>query len=107
MMIVYYEYTEFIFWNNQHQFKDSNSTNKCVCLLSTWKCVVKFQDTYMAPGSPVLYLRALNEFPRDPNKCCYVNQRVGFNWLRNILPQLSQKSGCGVQERRAIVIMHV
>ena len=64
------------------------------------RCVVKLLDTYMAllpPGSPVFYPRTLNEFPSDPNKYCFVNQRVGVNWLRNILPELSQKSGCGVR----------
>ena len=64
------------------------------------RCVVKLLDTYLSllpPGSPVFYLRALNEFSSEPNKSCFVNQRVGVNWLRNILPELSQKSGCGVR----------
>ena len=100
---VYYQYTEFISKNNQHRFKDTNSTNKSVRAYAqpgSNRCIVKLLDTYMAllpPGSPVFYLRALNEFPSEPNKSCFVNQRVGVNWLRNILPDLSQKSGCGVR----------
>lgn len=97
---VYYQYTEFISKNNQHQFKDTNSTNKCVCAYAqpgSNRCVVKLLDTYLAllpPGSSVFYLRALNEFPTDPSKSCFVNQRVGVNVLRNIL---SLMSGCGVR----------
>ena len=74
---VYYQYTELISKNNPHQFKDTNSTNKCV-----HACVLKLLDTYIArlpPNSPVFYLRALNEFPSDPSKSCFVNQRVGIN----------------------------
>ena len=55
--------------------------------------------TYLSllpPNSPVFYLRALNEFPSDPNKPSFVNQRVEINGLRNILPELSQQSECGV-----------
>ena len=39
----------------------------------------------LPPSSPVFYLKALNEFTSEPNKSCIVNQRVGVNWLRNIL----------------------
>ena len=60
---------------------------------------MKLLDIYMArlpPNSPVFYLRALSEFPSDPSKSFFANQRVGVNWLRNTLPELSQKSGCGI-----------
>ena len=114
---VYCQYTEFISKNNQHRFKDTNSTNKCVRAYAqpgSSRCVVKLLDTYLSllpPSSPVFYLRALNEFPSESNKSCFVNQRVGVNWLRNILPELSQKSGCGVRytnhSLRATAITHM
>ena len=75
-------YTEFISKNNQHRFKDTNKCVRAYAQPGSDRCVVKLLDTYMAllpPSSPYFYPRALNEFPRDPSKSCFVNQRVGVN----------------------------
>ena len=111
---VYYQYTEFVSKNNQHRFKDTNSTNKCVRAYAqpgSDRCVVKLLDTYLSllpPNSPVFYLRPLNDFP---NKPCFVNNRVGVNLLKNILPELSKRSGCSVRytnhSLRATAITHM
>ena len=42
------------------------------------------------------YLCPLDEFPTDPKKYCFVSQRVGVNVLKNIVPDISRQSGCGV-----------
>ena len=50
---------------------------------------MKLLDKYLSllpTGSPMFYLRALNEFPSEPNKSCFVNQRVG-----------ERVGGCGVK----------
>ena len=99
---VYYEYTEFISKNNQHRFKDVDSSNKCVRVYAqpeSEKCIVKLLDEYLAllPGhAMVFYVRPLNEFPRDPTKSCFINSRVGVNTLKSIIPGIARNSGCGV-----------
>ena len=63
------------------------------------RCIVKLLDTYLPrlpPSSPHFYMRALEKFPSDPNKCCMTNQRVGINMLKNILSDLSEKAGLEV-----------
>ena len=96
---VYYEYIEFVSKNNQHRFKDINMKSKKVrayALPGSERCIVKLLDTYLPrlpPSSPHFYMRALEKFPSDPNKCCMTNQRVGINMLKNILSDLSEKAG--------------
>ena len=46
--------------------------------------------------APFFYMRALDHFPTDPKKCCMTKQRMGTNILKNMLPELSEKSGIGV-----------
>ena len=99
---VYFEYTEFISKNNQHRFKDVNAVNKCVrayALPGSNQCIVKLLDNYLRllpPNSVSFYLCALDEFPTDPKKYCFVSQRVGVNVLKNIVPDMSRQSECGV-----------
>ncbi len=97
---VYYEYTELIAKNNQHRFKDINMKNKCTrayALPGNERCVVKLLDAYLTllpPNAPYFYMRVLDD--ADPTKHCVMKQRVGINSLKNILPELSEKSGVGV-----------
>ena len=99
---VYYEYTEFLSKNNQHRFKDINSKNKCVrayAIPGSECCLVKLLDFYMPllpSDSPYFYMQGLENFPSDSSKFAYKKQRVGVNTLKNMLPDLSQKSGIGV-----------
>ena len=99
---VYYEYVELVSKNNQHRFKDINMRNKNVrayALPDNERCIVKLLDTYLPllpHNSPHFYMRALEKFPSDPNKCCLTNQRVGINGLKNILPELSEKASLEV-----------
>jgi len=99
---VYYEYVELISKNNQHRFKDINMKNKCIrayALPGNERCVVKLLDTYLdmlPPNAPYFYMRALEKFPGDLKKSGITNQRVGVNLLKNILPELSEKSSVGV-----------
>ena len=99
---VYYEYVELIAKNNQHRFKDINMKNKCTraySLPGNERCVVKLLDTYLSllpPNAPYFYMRVLDKFHAELSKSCVTKQRVGVNVLKNILPELSEKSGVGV-----------
>ena len=99
---VYYEYTEFLSKNNQHQFKDINSKNKMArsyAILRSERCLVKLLDFYLPllpPGSPYFYVLGLEMFPSDPSKSDFKKQRVGVNTLKNMLPELVRRSGVGV-----------
>ena len=102
---VYYLYTEFISKNNQHRFKDINSTNKEVCLYAqpgSNRCLVKLLDMYfkyLPPQSIVFYLRPLSSFADGTSlkKCSFSKQRVGVNTLKQIVPDICKKSGCGAK----------
>ena len=100
---VYYEYIELVSKNNQHRFKDINSTNKTTCayaLPGSERCVVKLLDMYLGllpPTAPFFYMRTLDNFPADPTKSCFTKQRIGTNILKNMLPELSEKSGVGMR----------
>ena len=96
---VYYQYTEFISKNNQHRFKDINSTNKEVRSYAQPGrncCLVKLLDTYLKyhpTDSSIFYLRPLASF-KDGKKS-FSKQRVGINTLRQIVPEICKKSECG------------
>ena len=98
---VYYEYTEFISKNNQHRFKDINSSNKCVWVLATPdsnRCVVRLLDTYISklPTSPrAFYLQPL---PSVPSSGPWYGQAVvGVNTLKKIVPELCKEACLGVE----------
>ena len=99
---MYYEYTEFLSKNNQHRFKDINLKNKCVrayAIPGSECCLVKLLDFYMPllpSDSPYFYMQGLEKFSSDSSKFAYKKQRVGVNMLKNMLPELSRKSGIGV-----------
>ena len=99
---VYYEYTEFLSKNNQHRFKDINSKNKVArayAVPGSERCVVKVLDFYLPlllPGSPYVYMQGLDTFPSDSSRSAFKKQRVGVNTLKNMLPELSRRSGVGV-----------
>ena len=99
---VYYKYTEYISKNNQHRFKDANVKNKEVrayALPGSERCLVTMLDTYLAKlpsGSSYLYMRPLENFPKDPAKPWYTRQRVGVNKLKEIVSELFGKSGLEV-----------
>ena len=101
--LVYYKYTEFISKNNQHRFKDINSTNKQVRSYAqpgSDQCLVKLLDIYMKylpPDADCFYRRPLAKFPEDPLKSCFSKQRVGVNTLKNTVPDICKKSGCGTK----------
>ena len=100
---MYYEYVEFISKNNQHRFKDINmesKTTRAYALPGNDRCVVKLLDAYLSlltPGAPYLYTRTFQSFPTDPTTRCTTKQRVGVNVLKNMLPDLCEKSGIGVR----------
>ena len=99
---VYYEYTEFISKNNQHRFKDINSSNKQVRSYAqpeSNRCLVKMLDMYLSylPSNAKIFdLRPLAKFPETSEKSCFSKQRVGENTLAKIIPNISKNSGCGV-----------
>jgi hypothetical protein len=111
-----YIYTEFISKNNQHRFKDANSTNKVVRSYAqpgTDRCLVNLLDVYLKylpPDAEVFYLRTLAKFPEHSNtgRSCFSKQHVGINTLKQILPNICKMSGCNAKytnhSLRAIVI---
>ena len=51
-------------------------------------------DTYLGmlpSNAPYFYMRVLEKFPGDLKKSCVVNQRVGVNSLKNVLPEMSKQ----------------
>ena len=100
---VYYEYREYISKNNQHRFKDINAKNKTVkafALPGNDHCIVKLLDKYLSllPADAThFYMRAKDKTPSNPSVSSFTNQRVGINVLKNVLPELSEKSGIQVR----------
>ena len=99
---VYYHYTaEFISKNNQHRFKDTNTSNKQVrsCAFpGNSRCLVKLLDSYLSklpPNSSHLYMRPLPVFPNDLSKPSYTKQRVGINSIKQFLPSICDACGFG------------
>lgn len=99
---VYYEYTEFISKNNQHQFKDINMQNK-VCWayaqVDSEHCIVKLLDAYftkLPPSVLYFYMRPLEKVPVEDSKPWYSKQHVGINTMKDMLSKLGSKSACGV-----------
>ena len=90
---VYYEYREYISKNNQHRFKDINSKNKTVkafALPGNDHCIVKLLDKYLSilPSDALyFYMRAKDKASSNPSVSSFVNQRVGINILKNMLPK--------------------
>lgn len=98
---VFYEYVEYISKNNQHSFKDINMKNKCTrayAIPQNDRCIVKLLDTYLGilpEKASYFYLRALEDWPEDHGTkqgSCFVNQRVGLNTLKGILPDICKKA---------------
>ena len=61
---------------------------------------MKLLDTYIAllpANASYFYMRLLDAFPTDTGQSCVTKQRVGINMLKNMLPELSNKSGLGVR----------
>ena len=77
-----YNYYEYISKNNQHRFKDINSSNKLVMAYAQQgsnRCIVKILDMYLAhlpADAPVLYLRPLDGLKKPFSK------QVGINTLK-------------------------
>ena len=100
---VYYKYREYISKNNQHRFKDINAKNKTVkafALPDNDHCIVKLLDKYLSllPADAThFYMRAKDKTPSNPSVSSFTNQRVGINVLKNVLPELSEKSGIQVR----------
>lgn len=98
---VYYQYTEFISKNNQHRFKDTNTSNKQVrsyAFPGNSRCLVKLLDSYLSklpPNSSHLYMRPLPVFPDDLSKPSYTKQRVGINSIKQFLPSICDACGFG------------
>ena len=69
---VYYEYIEYISKNDQHRFKDINTTAKrtrAYAIVGSVSCVVKLLDMYLCklPSmSPHVYTRPLDRIPEGP-----------------------------------------
>ena len=97
---VYYQYTEYISKNNQHRFKDLNSSSKITrayAQVDSRHCVVKLLDTYLAklhPEGSLFYMRPLESLPVDESKPWYTKQRVGVNKLKEVMPMLNKEAGC-------------
>ena len=100
---VYYEYREYISKNNRHRFKDINSKNKTVkafALPGNDHCVVKLLDRYLSllpSDASYFYMRAKDKAPPSQSVSSFANQRVGIDVLKNILTELSEKSGIQVR----------
>lgn len=99
---VFYEYTEFVSKNNQHRFKDINSTSKSVKAYAqpgSDRCLVKLLDLYLSklpPDPPALYMRPLDHKPVDNKKPWFCNARVGINTLKKVVPNLSEDAAINV-----------
>ena len=98
---VYYKYVEYISKNNQHKFKDINSKNKEVkvyALVGNPRCLVKLLDQYLErlpSGAPFLYMRPLEQVPKESDKSWFTRQRVGFNMLKGFVGKIF--SGTGIE----------
>ena len=87
---VYYQYTEFISTNDQHRFKDTNTSNKQVrsyAYPGNSRCLVTLLDSYLSklpPNSSHLYMRPLPVFPEDLSKPSYVTQheKIGLMYTK-------------------------
>lgn len=97
---VFYKYTEYISKNNQHRFKDINSTNKEVHAYAqpgSQRCLVRLLDTFFKclPSDAIaFYQRPLVRFSADVSNPSYGKQRVGISTLKKVLPDICAKSGC-------------
>ena len=94
---VFYEYREYISKNNQHQ---KNKTVKAFALPGNDCCIVKVLGKYLSllPAEAThFYMRAKDKTPSNPSVSSFTNQRVGINVLKNVLPELSEKSGIQVR----------
>ena len=91
---VHYKYTEFISKNNQHRFKDINTSNKqgySYAFPGNNRCLVKLLDSYLSklpPNSSYLYMRPLPAFPDDLSKPWYTKQRVSINSIKQFVPRI-------------------
>ena len=96
---VYHQYTEFISKNNQHRFKDIDSSNKQVrtyALPGSDPCLVKLLDMYLpklVPNSEHFYMPPLPTAPIDDMKPWYTRQRVGVNTIKQFLPKICSSIG--------------
>ena len=96
---LYYEYVEFVSKNNQRHFNiRSMQEGACICITchGNEQCIMKLLDTQLTllpPNSLHFYMRALEKFPSDSNKCCVTNQHVAINMLKNIASELLEKAG--------------
>ena len=97
---MYYQYTECISKNNQHQFKDLNSSTKVARVhaqVDSQHCVVKVLDAYLAklcPEGSYFNMHPLELIPIDKSKPWYTKQRVGVNKLKEVMPMFSKEAGC-------------
>ena len=63
-------------------------------------CVVKLLDKYLSmlpSDASYFYMRAKDKAPPNPSVSSFMNQRVGINVLKNMIPEWSVKSGIQVR----------
>ena len=88
---VYYEYREYV---------SKNKTVKAFALPGKDYCVVKLLDKYLSmlpSDASYFYMQAKDKAPPNPSVSSFMNQRVGVNVLKNMIPELSVKSGIQVR----------
>ena len=96
---MYYKYVEFISKNNQHRFKDTNTSNKeakVYAIPGSSRCIVKLLDKYLEKlplDVQYMYMRPLDEISNSPTKPWYTKQRVGYNTLKGFIAKLFAASG--------------
>lgn len=77
-----------------------NKTVKAFALPGNDHCVVKLLDKYLSllpSDASYFYMRAKDKAPPSKSVSSFANQQVGINVLKNILPELSEKSGIQVR----------
>ena len=77
-----------------------NKTVKAFALPGNDLCVVKLLDTYLSLLPLVasyMYMQAKYKDPPNPFVSSFAKQRVGINVLKNILLDVSEKSGIQVR----------
>ena len=78
-----------------------NKTMKAFTLPGNDRCIVKLLDKYLsllpAEATYTFLYEVKDKTLSNPSVSSFTNQRVGINVLKNVLPELSEKSGIQVR----------
>ena len=107
---MHYKFVEFISKNNQHQFKDTNASNKEIkvyTLPGSSRCMDKYLER-LPPDAEYVYMRPLDKIP-NLKQPWYTKQRVGYTVEPVYYGYLGTNQKCpdyqGVRFSRSVYMM--